>query len=268
MPVASFGWVFWGFQDVTKQQEITRNKEKMTKKMRKKKPKNGQQKPPRCCGGFCWPFLTIKLGIFLEILAYAHQSRLQPQIYTRAVQEGRRPMNAWVTQFACESCGVDNRWWQFATAWVTKEEKGTSFWEAFWLPMPEESVGWSRHAIQTWLVPSHGVQTVWKLHMPEWCRQTWAWATRQGPACQRSRIAHLAPSVTPTLDMSFVGSARGFQAFVAQNRESRTGGLQKRRPAFIRRPRAVVYIYIAYWPEILLLKTPFSLFRVQTLALI
>ena len=51
-----------GFQDVMKQQETRRNKERKTKKLRKKKPQT-QQKPPRFCGGFCWPVLTIKLGI-------------------------------------------------------------------------------------------------------------------------------------------------------------------------------------------------------------
>ena len=40
------------FQDVMKQQEIRRNKGKKTKKLRKKKPKILQQKPPRFCGGF------------------------------------------------------------------------------------------------------------------------------------------------------------------------------------------------------------------------
>ena len=55
-------WAVSGFQDVMKQQEIGRNKEKMTKKLRKKKPKT-QQKPPRFSGGFWRPFLTTKLGI-------------------------------------------------------------------------------------------------------------------------------------------------------------------------------------------------------------
>ena len=60
-------WAVLGFQDVTKQQEKRRNKEKKTKKSRKNQPKT-QQKPPRFCAGFCWPFLTIKLGPVFEIL--------------------------------------------------------------------------------------------------------------------------------------------------------------------------------------------------------
>ena len=44
-------WAVLGFQDVMKQQEAKRNKEKKTKTSRKKKHKT-QQKPPRFCGGF------------------------------------------------------------------------------------------------------------------------------------------------------------------------------------------------------------------------
>ena len=56
-------WAVLGFEDVMKQQEIGINEEKKTKTLRKKKPKT-QQEPPRFCGGFCWPFVTIKLGDF------------------------------------------------------------------------------------------------------------------------------------------------------------------------------------------------------------
>ena len=81
-------WAVLGFQDVMKQQEIWRNKERKTKKLRKKKPKT-QQKPPRFCGGFCWPILTIKLGIFKEFgHLCAHQSRLQPYVYIYIYPDG------------------------------------------------------------------------------------------------------------------------------------------------------------------------------------
>ena len=56
-------WAVLGHQDFMKQHEIRRNKGKKTKKLSVNKPKI-QQKPPRFCGGFCWPFFTIKLGIF------------------------------------------------------------------------------------------------------------------------------------------------------------------------------------------------------------
>ena len=64
--------------------ETAGNKEKQgekDKEIEKEKPQM-QQKPPRFCGGFCWPFLTIKLGIFWDFgHFYAHQSRLQPYFY-------------------------------------------------------------------------------------------------------------------------------------------------------------------------------------------
>ena len=56
-------WAVWGFKDVKKLQEIMRNKAKMSKILRMKKPKI-QQKPPRFCGGFCWPFFIVKLWIW------------------------------------------------------------------------------------------------------------------------------------------------------------------------------------------------------------
>ena len=59
-----FAWAVLGFQDVMKQEENRRNKREKQKRIRKRKTKNGRQKPPRFCGGFCWPFLTIKLGSF------------------------------------------------------------------------------------------------------------------------------------------------------------------------------------------------------------
>ena len=63
-PVTSFGGLLWGFQDVMKQQEVTRNKERKTKNM-EKRPKT-LQKLPRFCGGFLWLFYTEKKkpGIF------------------------------------------------------------------------------------------------------------------------------------------------------------------------------------------------------------
>ena len=65
-----------------KQQDIRRNKEKKTKKSRKKKPKT-QQKPPRFCGGFCWPFLTIKPGIFLILAIFVPTNRGYSHKYIR-----------------------------------------------------------------------------------------------------------------------------------------------------------------------------------------
>ena len=59
-------WAVWGFQEVMKQQEIRRNKGKKNKNIEKEGTKNDQQKPPRFCGGFCWPFLTIHTGDFLR----------------------------------------------------------------------------------------------------------------------------------------------------------------------------------------------------------
>ena len=74
-------WAVLGFQDVMKQQEIRRNQGKKQKHWEWKKPKI-QQKPPRFCGGVCWPFFTGKLGIFKDFRPFfAHQSRLQPYIY-------------------------------------------------------------------------------------------------------------------------------------------------------------------------------------------
>ena len=97
-----------GFQDSMKQQEIRRNKGKKTKKLRKKKPKI-QQKPPRFCGGFSGPFFTIKLGMFKDFCQlFAHQSRLQPQIYTEipyysTQREGTKLPNIHILSLSCRT---------------------------------------------------------------------------------------------------------------------------------------------------------------------
>ena len=56
-------WAVLAFQDVMKQQEIRRNKEEKTKKLRKKKPKI-QQKPPHFCRGSLLAIFDYKLGMF------------------------------------------------------------------------------------------------------------------------------------------------------------------------------------------------------------
>ena len=72
-PVTSFGGLFWGLNSRKEGEPRSNNQE-----LGKKNPKM-QQKPPRFCGGFWWPFLTLKLGIFWDFgHFYAHQSRLQP----------------------------------------------------------------------------------------------------------------------------------------------------------------------------------------------
>ena len=83
-------WAVLGFQDVMTQQEIRRNREKKTNKLRKKKPKT-QQKPPRFCGGFCWPFLSRKLFLFQILTMFVPTNRGYNHIYIYAVELKIRP---------------------------------------------------------------------------------------------------------------------------------------------------------------------------------
>ena len=82
-------WAVLGFQDSMKQQEIKRNEGKMTKKLRKKKPKI-QQKQPRFCGGFSGPFFTIKLGAFKDFANFLPTNRGYSHIYIYILWWGKQ----------------------------------------------------------------------------------------------------------------------------------------------------------------------------------
>ena len=62
MPVTSFGGLF----GVPSCNETAGNKEKRGENDNdvEKEETKTQQKPPQFCGGFCWPFWTIKLRMF------------------------------------------------------------------------------------------------------------------------------------------------------------------------------------------------------------